>query len=164
MKHVHHEAKANPNDVATASTSASRAVTESIAKVPGLVDLTARDRAHLLKPRTGAEKYVRHMAQLAGENAKIRPMNVDPAAMLERLAIVEELQPLRAALEAALQRVEDTILFAQCTACHDALDVLAVARGPARQDHALGVQIAPFDDFLRTGPHHAQQASPPAAS
>lgn len=156
MKHIHAKTKAASKDVATTVTAAITKIHDAVGAIPGTATLTSTERHRTLKPRTGAEKHIRQIAKLAIENGKLRPSNVDPHVMTERLDIAEELAPLRAALESSLQRIDDTILFAESHAYHDALDILAVARSFARQDHTLAAQIAPFDDFLRLGAraHH----------
>jgi hypothetical protein len=59
-----------------------------------------------------------------------------------------------------VQQIDDTMLFTQGNAYHDALDIYAQAQSVSRRDPALHEAIAAFEAFLSTGPHAAHTTEP----
>jgi hypothetical protein len=160
MKHLNEKSKAHPGDVGKAAGELAHEVEAKMNAIPGIVDMSHTDRKTILKMHVGGERYIQLMAKLAQESAKVRPPGVDPAQMTARLSIAADLGQLRATLEHALQRIDDTVLFALGQAWHDALDVYALAQSQSRFDESLASQIAPMQNFLATGPRAAKNLKP----
>jgi hypothetical protein len=118
-----------------------------------------------LKQHIGAKEHIVEMAHLAAERSEVRPRWVDPAEMTHRLEIASALGSLRATLAAALQQVDDTMLYAETNSYKQALAIYAVAKALGRDDVTIQKAIAPFAEFLATGPRVHQErshAEPPA--
>jgi hypothetical protein len=158
--HLTVRAEAHSTTTKPAIDTARDAITAALAKVPGLVNLTAGERARAFRTHVGADAYVRQIAALGKEKPTLVPANVDPSKMTAQLDAAEQLAPLRAVLEHALQTIDDAILLDEGEAYRAALDILAVARGHARGDGTIAAAIAPFEGFLATGPHAKKDEAP----
>jgi len=115
-----------------------------------LVDLSAQQLRHLLRPRDGAMPYVLEMFELyAKDPVGLRVKGIDLTALKEELAIIDALSPQVSATERSLEQQRQNLLLHQSSVYRAALLIYERAQSAATTDGDMAHAIAGFAAFLK---------------
>lgn len=89
--------------------SASAALDQFEAAVPGLISLEANDAKRLAFMGPRSEPFCRQTLRVLDQNRQIVPPSLDLAGAQADLAAIDQLRPLMERMQRVLSRVEDTV-------------------------------------------------------
>ena len=119
----------------------------SASAAPFTVRLSPEDRQQTLKPRRGAEKHIRSVADIAEEHGANLPF-ATPESIRFDLDLAVRLEPISAEAEGLSTLLSDTIFRATGEAWNSALGLYKGLDRMSDNDPKLDQALAPFRAFL----------------
>jgi hypothetical protein len=130
---------------------ASKLVDQAVAAInPGGPGMTTTDRRRTTKIRTGGEKFIPLLAELAATYGITSPVHTidEMSSLLEQ---VQKLVPLQRRVEVLLKLVEDTDLQANSDMWSAATFVYSVLKRMAKRDGNIALALEPLAEFFSNG-------------
>ncbi|MDD5296964.1 MAG: hypothetical protein PHU46_08630 [Rhodocyclaceae bacterium] len=96
--------------------------------MPFLIDLNVEERKGMARFGDKSQSFVAKAADLAAQHPEILPPSFDRQGLLDEMALLEALTPLRHALQVLLGRVDDTLYALGSDSYSGALHVYSYAK------------------------------------
>lgn len=125
------------------------------------VTLLPDERRSLTRARLGIEPHLSRMADVADRFGFDVP-GAAASALRDDVRTVQDLAPLEAALDKALQLVRDTRALARSEAAEAGLLYYGLAQAAAARIPELEVAVRDMRDFMATGPRRPKDPQAPA--
>ena len=124
------------------------------------VTLLPDERRGLTRARLGIEPHLARMADVA-ERFGFDVPGVGPDSLRNDVRTVQDLAPLEAALDKALQQVRDTRALARHEASEAGLLYYGLAQAASGRIPDLEVAVRGMRDFMATGPRRTKDPQAP---
>ena len=124
------------------------------------VALLPDERKGLTRARLGIEPHLSSMADVA-ERFGFDVPGAAPSSLRSDVRTAQDLAPLEAALDKALQLVRDTRALARSEAAEAGLLYYGLAQAASARSPELEVAVRGMRDFMATGPRRAKDPQAP---
>ncbi len=123
------------------------------------ITLLPSERQSLNRGRLGIDPHLSRMADVA-ERFSFNVPGTSPDSLRNDVRTYQDLAPLEAALEKALQLVHDTRAIARSEASEAGLLYYALAQGGAGRSPELEVAVRDMREFMAHGPRRKKEPAP----